>query len=404
MNAKGKGTVYFNKASGAWVAKCPVGRREGKTLYKTKNAPSERIARQELRKLQERFQQGKLVAGPKKSFREVAQYYLENVAPNKIRESSRSKYIDDLTRHAYPTIGAMPITEVTPEDLIALFNALQTSKGLASASVNGVRKAVSGVFTYAYKNGLVLHHPVKRTEKIQPSPGEKKQVFEPWTEDECYEALMAVIGDPLDAWLQIALSTGMRGGEILGLHWADIDYSKGVLWVKYTMSETTTRLPNGAGKTMLIANPPKTPESLRAMHLSPIVLQALGRHRAFQAKKKLLAGERWRDQDLVFTNDIGGPVYRSNYRDRFETFCKRNSLRYIRPHDLRHTFAVIALDRGMDITGVSQVLGHSNINITKKEYAKYVHTMSVEVMNCVSDVLSGQTTPVERVIPTISGW
>jgi integrase len=405
MNAKGKGSVYYDRTNQTWIARFPIGRRNGKTIFKTKRATSEKAAKVARRELEQLHLERKLVAGQRKTFKAFADWYLEGPARNKLKENSRSKYIDDLTRHVFPYIGHMGLTEISPEDLMDLFSLLQREKGLSAASTNGVRKAVSGIFTNAVRLERRTSNPVKATEKVQPLDTEIEKIDEPWTQKEAINALRVaeLYEDPLDPFIHLALATGMRAGEILGLHWQDIDFQKEVLWVKYSLGEIPVRLPNGRSTTQLMLTEPKTAGSRRPIPLCEWLCESLWRHRSRQSSTRLCRGGSWNDQGLVFTTKVGGPVYRSNYRDRVVTMCKKNNLRYISPRDMRHTFAVISLEQGEQLASVSQIMGHSSIDITKQIYARYIHTMSQSVTNSVEKALDPRREfhqLVERVIPT----
>ena len=406
MRKKGSGTVYFDEANQCWLARFPVGKgKNGRTAYKSKRASSERKATALLREMENAFYRDELVPGPRETFKDFALWYLESSASQKLKPNTRSKYIDDLTRYAFPAIASFPLTEVKPEHLINLFEKLQIEFGLSAATINGVRKAISGVFTRAIRLQKCRVNPVKMTDKIQPLSGETPHVMEPWTQIEAIRVLSLVRDTSVDAFVYLALCCGLRPGEILGLHWSDIDFNKSTLWVNGTLSETTFRMPNGKGKTELIIGEPKSKSSRRPVVLNRLAIEALQRHGASQVDQRMQArrAEGWTESGLVFTNKSGGAVYPSNVRDRYRTFCEQHDIRYIRPHDIRHAFAVLALEQGQDLAGVSQMLGHESMDFTKRIYAKHIHALSERVSEALQEALdpdSIRRAVHDREIPT----
>lgn len=391
MRKKGSGTVYYDKANECWVARYPVGTgKNGRTVYKTKRASSKKDAMALLRELEAAFRRDELVPGPRETLKNFALWYLESAASQRLKPNTRTKYLSDLARYVFPRLGAVPLTEIKPEELIDLFEELQIDLGLSAATVNGVRKVISAIFTRAIRLGKCRINPVAMTDRVQPLAGEKPHVMEPWTQEESIRALKAVRDSSLDAVLHLALCCGLRLGEILGLHWEDVDYQKGLLWVNSTLSETTFVGPTGKGKTELIIGDPKSKSSRRPVPLNRMTMEALQRHGASQIDLRMRARDRdqWTDSGLVFTNSTGDPVYPSNVRNRFQTFCRANGIRYIRPHDLRHTFAVLALEQGQALAGVAQMLGHESMDFTKRVYAKYVHSLSEEVSEALQSALN----------------
>lgn len=134
---------------------------------------------------------------------------------------------------------------------------------------------------------------------------------------------------------------------------------------------------------------PKTDKSRRHVALSATAVQALRKHRAAQASQRLLLGAAWQDLDLVFTNDVGGPVEPTNLIRRFfQPLLKRAGLPPIRFHDLRHTAATLMLSQGVHPKIVSEMLGHSQINITLDLYSHVTPTLQRQAAAAVDDLLS----------------
>jgi integrase len=191
--------------------------------------------------------------------------------------------------------------------------------------------------------------------------------------------LDAAIEDDLSAVYVLAISTGMRQGELLALKWQDINLDGASVHIRSTLHRT---------KSGFVFNEPKTSRSRRQVVLTQTAVAALRRHRVAQAERRLEMGAYWQDQDLVFTNEIGGPVDAGNLRNRsFSPLLQRAALPKIRFHDLRHTAATLMLSRGIHPKVVSEMLGHSQIAITLDLYSHVTPTMQRDAAQLMDQVL-----------------
>jgi integrase len=179
----------------------------------------------------------------------------------------------------------------------------------------------------------------------------------------------------------LAVSTGMRLGELLGLHWADVDLDDSSLRVVSTLRRVPGQAPS--------FGPPKTQKSRRRVELGPSVVEALSRHRMAQSDERWRAGQLWEDFDLVFPTHTGRPWLASNVTRTFGPLLERAGLPAIRFHDLRHTAATLMLGRGVHAKIVSDMLGHASISITLDTYSHVLPTMHREAARLMEDLLGG---------------
>ena len=178
----------------------------------------------------------------------------------------------------------------------------------------------------------------------------------------------------------MAITTGMRRGELLALHWADVDLDGGYVQVRFTLQHTS-------GESYYFAQP-KTKSSKRKVALTGVAIEALRRHRQRQQEQAEMLGEAWRDEDLVFTNPIGEAM-RGNYllQRHFAPLLKRAGLPAIRFHDLRHTAATLMLRQRIHPKVVSEMLGHSQIGITLGAYSHVLPDMQQEAVQALDKLL-----------------
>jgi len=177
--------------------------------------------------------------------------------------------------------------------------------------------------------------------------------------------------DRLYALYALALTTGMRQGELLGLRWADVDLDRATVHVRQQL-----RRLKGEG---MHFSEPKTARGRRTIALPDMAIDVLKLHRKAQLEARLAAGSLWQDYDLVFPNQTGKPMERQNINRRsFLPLLDKAGLPRIRFHDLRHSAATLLLAQGVHPKVVQERLGHSQISLTMDTYSHVLPDMQQE--------------------------
>jgi integrase len=188
--------------------------------------------------------------------------------------------------------------------------------------------------------------------------------------------------DRLCALYVLALSTGMRQGELLGLRWRDVDLDRGSLQVRTTLQKV-----RGQG---LVFVEPKTSTSRRTITLSPSAVGALRQHRTRQLAERMACGPVWQDGDLVFPDPLGRPMDGIHLlRYEFVPLLKHAGLPAVRFHDLRHTAATLLLLQGVHPKVVQEMLGHATISITLDTYSHVLPNMHRDASMALEQMLWG---------------
>ncbi|MBO0777338.1 MAG: site-specific integrase [Ktedonobacteraceae bacterium] len=198
-----------------------------------------------------------------------------------------------------------------------------------------------------------------------------------FTIEQAQQLMRVARGHPLECLITLAITTGMRKGELLGLRWSDIDLEHRTLQVK----RTATYVAVDGGKTRYIETEPKTQSSKRAITLPPFVVDLLHTHRARQLQARRKAGICWKDQDLVFTTAQGNHYCDSLLRNQYARLLRDAMLPRVRFHDLRHSAATILLSLGVNIKVIQELLGHSHIETTLGVYSHVIPGIQQEAMN-----------------------
>jgi len=197
-----------------------------------------------------------------------------------------------------------------------------------------------------------------------------------WSSEELGAFLESVRDDRLYPVFVVLATTGMRRGEVLGLSWRDVDFDARDLAV------ANSRTPVGSE---VVSGPPKTARSRRHVFLDDWTLDVLRAQRRSQAAERLAAGPAWNtDEDHVFTDELGHPVHPNSVSKRFDTIVPRSGLQRIRLHDLRHTYATVALKAGVHPKVVSERLGHATVGVTLDLYSHVTPSIARDAADVVA--------------------
>jgi integrase len=203
------------------------------------------------------------------------------------------------------------------------------------------------------------------------------------SEEQGNRLLVVTRGDRFEALYVLALTTGMRQGELLGLRWQDVDLERAIAHVQMSVQEADGHF---------ILAEVKTSHSRRNIALTRLAVKALRAHRARQNEERLAMGSKWNSaSDLVFPNGYGGIMIPDNVAKRsFKAALLRAGLPDMRFHDLRHTAATLLLSRGVHPKVVSEMLGHADIAITLRVYAHVLPNMQLAAVTLMDTLFGGQ--------------
>jgi integrase len=370
----GDGSVYQLK-NGKWVAALDLGIGvNGKRNRSTKTTTSKVLASRALRDMQTKHNQNDLLSNQRKTLAQVASQWIQSGISEKVRQSTANGYVDIYDRYIKPFLGHRSITDVDVNEIDSWLLHLK-SIGLSASTRKKARQTCNTIFKFAIRKRFTLQNPVIDSQVPANEPGYVTQVQLPLTLKESHKYLEHFRNSELDLFIYLALFTGMRRGEIIGLNWSDIDLEALTLTINRTAKETTLKRSDGTSKTELVLNPPKTSHSKRQIPIHPPVLLALRRQQNKQRKQKMKAGAAWKDTDAVFTTEFGTRTYPSNIYKKYVKLIRQSDLRYVRPHDLRHTVAVLGLDAEIPIEEISRLLGHSTLSVTMDIYGKSVQSL-----------------------------
>lgn len=266
-----------------------------------------------------------------------------------IRPTTRAYYELCLRKIAAGSIGGIKATDLTGLQIDAFLAGLEETESARSRQM--LFGTLRTCYRWAVKKGLVARNPVDRADLVKVAKTEMKT----WSRAEVTTFLASLDdNDPYAALWQLALATGMRQGEMLGLRWADVDFSQRTVRISGTLIEVEGEV--------LGLGPTKSACGVRVVSIHDGCVRALLRHRERLMAAGLAANEK------VFPAEDGGWLQKYVIRRAFLRATKKAGLPVIRFHDLRHTHATILAEAGVSPKTLQTRLGHSSVVMTLERY------------------------------------
>ena len=309
--------------------------------------------------------------------------YLENWLTSKKASVQQSTYIhyEQLSRtYINPNIGSKKLKDVRPENIQALYNRLQEEK-VGVPTIEKVHIVLHSAFSQAAKMGILPRNPVSAT--IPPRPQVKEMLI--FNDSQVSQMLVTAKGHRWEALYQLAVTTGMRQMEILGLKWTDLDWRRQSIRVERQLLR-----PKGEGAEVRFSRP-KTKFARRSIALGSKTIDVLRTHYENQFVEIQKAGKKWQDNGLIFTTSNGTAIHPRNLLRNFKALLRDSGLSEIRFHDLRHTAASLMLNHGIPVIVVSRRLGHARASITLDVYGHLIPSMQSEAAKLMDELV----TPIE---------
>lgn len=367
IRGHGEGSLYKRK-DGLWVAQVTI---QGKRLYKYSKTQHE--ARSWLEEMRSQIKNGLSYTAARITLAQFLQEWLE-AYQNSIRPKTFQQYKQIVDQYLAPELGRTKLKDLRP-DHIQTFYGLLRERGKSERTLLLIHAILHRALNQAMRWGLISHNPAQ----VVIRPKLKRREMTVLTAAQARDLLIQAKGSRLDTLLWIALTTGLREGEILGLKWSDLNWSYRKLMVQ-------RQLQRQKGRGLVFAEP-KSATGRRAITLSSDIISKLRGHRVVQAYERLFAGSRWRENDLIFPSLIGTPLDPRNLFRQYKELLEQAGLPNIRFHDLRHTAATLMLQQHTHPKVVQERLGHSDISLTLNTYSHVLPDIQDEAAEKLSQVL-----------------
>lgn len=330
---------------------------------------------------EEKCLKGQVTANVK--FEEFAEQWFNEYALLNLRHTSFER-MKQLTTRVYPAIGHLRLDKITGRHIQQFINdlalngkSLRTGKPLSRKTVVHHLSFISDVFGYAVKMDMLSENPCKR---VSVPKGEKKEK-EIYTLEEIEQLFILLEEAPLKyrTFFTLAIYSGFRRGELLGLEWKDIDWEGRVISVHRTSNYTADK--------GTYTDTTKTKKSQRSLKFPLVVMDLLRAYKTEQDKEREKLGSKWVDNDRLFVKWNGEPMNNNTPYFWFHEFCEEHSFRFCDIHSMRHFYASALINEGVDAAAVSGALGHSVIGTTTSIYCHVFQQAQARVGDAIASVL-----------------
>ena len=381
--ANGEGNIR-KRSDGRWEGRYTAGRNPetGKVIYKNVLGKTQAEVKTKLKAAIEESANIDMLKAEQYTTGQWMDVWFENCAKIKVRPSSHQTYRGYIDNHIKPNIGDIPLNKLSSLHLQKLYKKLLTSgrverieskgqpKGLSAKTVRNINQVISSAMDFARDQKLISSNPTDgcalpklEHKEMKTLPAEQLASFlREAKESGVFELYYIEL-------YYIELATGLRRGELLGLKWEDIDLTQGNLQVQRQVARI-----NGE----VIEAPLKTKNAYRPLPLSSDTVGVLQEQR-----------KKSGNSPYVFPSPAGGPISPDSVLHMLHRVLKRAGLAQVRFHDLRHTFATLALQNGVDIKTVSGMLGHYSAGFTLDTYTHVTTSAKKEAANTMGSILSG---------------
>ncbi|MBK0075562.1 site-specific integrase [Bacillus sp. S56] len=373
-------TVKKDDKTKTWYFVLTHGKKEdGKPRqFKKRGFKTKQGALKALHELEHSLMTGTYIAPTKMLYGEyLLNQWLED-KQTKVKKQTLQTYRWLVEKHIIPAIGNMELTQLTPMAIQKLYNQLTKGKVLSDENIQKVHTLINDSLKKAERWGLISKNPASLVDR----PKAEKKEIKVWDVKEVQTFLKhAQSHSRYYIAFLLALTTGMRQGEILGLRWRDVDFETGCIRITQTLSSD--------GKEILPYT--KTKSGSRTVDLPEETIIQLKKHRKLIESEKLEAGsEVYNNWDLVVCTELGTPTNKSNIRRSFNSIIKKAKIPKIRFHDMRHTHATLLLLQGVNPKIVSERLGHADVRITLDTYSHLLPSMQKDTAIKFGEMLFGE--------------
>ena len=366
----GEGTIFQHRALGRWCAQVTLDGGKRKTIY----GASAREVREKLTALTRDRDRGIVIA---EGGRTVAQWlaeWLDMMRPPRVNMATWISYETRVRIHIIPGLGRYKLDKLSPHQVQQFYRAKLAKGGISSTTVRRIHDVLHNALDDAMRLELVA----RNVSELVDAPREAAHEGAHYSVEQLATLLQAIDGHRLEALIILAITTGMREGELLALQWRDVDMTCGAMQIR----GNRTRAEHG-----YVDGPTKTRSSAARILLSETAVDALRRQRVRVREHRLRAGDRWQEHDLVFPSLRGTHHLAPNLNKMWIRIVRDAGLPYIRLHDLRHTSGTLLLAETGDIKQVSAALRHSKIGITADRYAHVTPNMQASTAEAMERIM-----------------
>ena len=289
-------------------------------------------------------------------FSDFVDKWVEKYARGQVKPGTLVDYESYFRLHLLPIFGNISLRTIKAEDIHG-FKSAKLAEGLSAQTVKHLLRLIRQILQHAVDWNYLRENPANKV-KFPSVPRYEMDCLDP----EEVDAFLNALPERYQTFFEIAITTGLRMGELLAMKWCNIDWKRELYFVRESLARSKGGYKGGLAT-------PKTTHSAQSVEITTNCIRLLKKHEKKQAEEKLRVGETYLDQGLIFATTTGTPLNSSNIVNRqFHKGLEAAGLRRIRFHDLRHTCASLLINQGVNPKYIQRQLRHSSINTTFDRY------------------------------------
>ncbi|SFR15428.1 tyrosine-type recombinase/integrase [Desulfoscipio geothermicus] len=374
---------------GSWTIVIETGRDPAtgkrKRLYQAFKG-TKKEAEKEMARLITEIEKGTYIDPSDMTFGQFATMWLDDYGKLKLAPTTYRRYKQIIDLRVVPWLGQIQLDKLKPIHLQQFYKKiieggrLDGREGqLSAGSIIYHQRVIHRILEAAYKQELIHRNVADLVELPLPEDDDEKEQVAILNSDQIKELEASLNSGQYYTLVFVGIRTGLRRGELLGLQWRDIDFDKGKLSVRRSLSYTKEK--------GIFTKLPKNKKSRRTIDISPEVINVLRKHRTKQKEKFLSKGIIQSENHYIFCQNDGQPLHPDTISSWFPKYLEDIGLPKLKFHCLRHTHASLLLSTGVDIKYISDRLGHSSIRITYDIYSHLIPEKEKEAVNKLEELL-----------------
>ena len=351
------------------------------------------------------IEKGQCSTAKKLVFKEFIEIWLRDYAEKQLAPKTLFRYRQLLDSRIIPALGKLKLETIKPNHLLSFYSNLAEPgirkdkrkndpdseteiqlEGLSERTILHHHRLIHTILATAVQWQYIVNNPASRV-KAPKVPKKPAAVYD---QEQTTALLAAVQSEPFKYQVitLLAIATGMRQGEIMGLTWKHVNYDSNFIQVQ----QAAQYLP-GKGRFL---KDPKNETSKRTISVPSTVMDILKQYKKHQAEERLQLGDKWKASDMLFTSWDGQPMYPNEMSTWFPKFLKRHNLQPLPFHGLRHTSATLLIAEGLTATDLSRRLGHSTTSTTMNIYAHSLQKADEVAAQKMGNILSGSNKKAQK--------
>ncbi len=376
------------RSNKAYLLSVAVGYDEkGRQIVKTKTikASSDREADRAYNVFAAEVQQGLVAYSGKYKLSEFARTWYKDYCLKYLAPKTQRSYKNHIENRIIPALGHIDINQLRPQHIMKFLEHLQEdglrrdgkTGRLSGESIRYCFRVLSSMLQDAVQWQVIVSNPCTRVK----APRAEQVAISLLEEDDVVVMLQALTAEPIKyrVIVMLAIDSGLRLGELMGLKWTDIDFPKGSI----SVTKSNQAL-SGKG---IFTKDPKNRSSVRRVALSDSLLDLLKTYRKWQLEQKFMLANKWKEEGWLFTKWNGSPMYPTTPSQWFRKFLKRQGLPHMCFHGLRHLSATLLISFGVPLKSISSRLGHSTVEQTANRYGAALQSVDRQAANKMDQYL-----------------